>query len=930
MKFSDDLLKSVSAILEAKPRVSFDGDKATVHSKNGTPMKSFNKKDLGNSYRKHADNFLSQNYKKLNAESVIVEELEEAKQLELPGMEKKKPQQLELPLGDKKKDKKDMKESEDLNTDNAAKATMHDCAKHVRHEEFGLGQCISTMHTLEEDEDGNGFVTHYDVMFKGEDGPFIKEDISVEELEIISEMHHGHPKGKKKKSANEEVEAIDEKKGHKKDKGDMDGDGKDEPDDEEYMDNKDKAIKVAMSKKKSESPIKKVEEEFISVNEAPTYVPGFIGADGKATSKPTKKDYDSNKEYQHMKKKLGDRIPGPPPVKKINKEHIDSISAALQEISKKTMGSYIKKASSDAANKSADAVHQYRDDTDDEKAFKTQDKAAKRLKGIDRAINRLAKESINKEHIDSISAALQEISKKTLGSYAKKAVDDRDYRIGVESGDKHSDKPVDLYHYKDDRKGSDFKVKRDNTDPKLTKRTQGIKLAVKKMQSEDAETVSEISKGLAGNYLKKAMKSSDKQHSKMIAHGLNSSIANSMASGSGAPDKQEKKAAIKYADKEEGKSDKAAVKYGKRQDGIKRAVNTLAKESKITKEHVDSISVALQEISKKTLGNYAKAAIQDRADRHGDKNYDYHYSGGNIGARSSEYHDGDDHKIDNRNDGINKAMNRMSSKKYGKSKPGKPNKLAKDVNEMEEGIADAIKSKLHPSRVERNAASRRQDQEAAAKSAVKKAVASTVAKSLEKKEIKETEQEVQHTEVETPMTNMERLAGFISSQTKVQSADGTSMMGVKKDLEEKKKMSKAEFKDMMAGKGKKDKGDMDGDGKDEPDSKEYMDNKDNAIKKSMGKKGKKDDMEEAIDQKSSDPEKTIGHNCATHVEHAEFGAGECIPGMHTLEETSEGEGIVTHYDVMFKNEDGHFVKEDVSVEDLTIVKEMHHGHKKKK
>lgn len=247
-----------------------------------------------------------------------------------------------------------------------------------------------------------------------------------------------------------------------------------------------------------------------------------------------------------------------------------------------------------------------------------------------------------------------------------------------------------------------------------------------------------------------------------------------------------------------------------------------------------------------------------------------------------------------------------------------------------EGIADAIKSKLHPSRVERNAASRRQDQEAAAKSAVKKAVASTVAKSLEKKEIKETEQEVQDTEVETPMTNMERLAGYISSQTKVQSADGTSMMGVKKDLEEKKKMSKAEFKDMMAGKGKKDKGDMDGDGKDEPDSKEYMDNKDNAIKKSMGKKGKKDDMEEAIDQKSSDPEKTIGHNCATHVEHAEFGAGECIPGMHTLEETSEGEGIVTHYDVMFKNEDGHFVKEGVSVEDLTIVKEMHHGHKKKK
>ena len=417
MKFSDDLLKSVSAILEAKPRVSFDGDKATVHSKNGTPMKSFNKKDLGNSYRKHADNFLSQNYKKLNAEAVIVEELEEAKQLELPGMEKKKPQQLELPFGKKDDKKKAVKESEDVNASNAAKATMHDCANHVRHEEYGFGQTISTMHTLEEDEDGNGYVTHYDVMFQSEDGPFIKEDVSVEELEIISEKHHGHPKGKKKMS--EDVEAIDEKKGHKKDKGDMDGDGKDEPDDEEYMDNKDKAIKMAMSKKKSESPIKKVEEEA-ELEEAPTYVPGFMGADGKPTSKPTQKDYDSNKEYQHMKKKLGDRIPGPPPVKKINKEHIDSISAALQEI------------------------------------------------------------------------------------------------------------------------------------------------------------------------------------------------------------------------------------------------------------------------SNKTLGKYAKAAVQDRADRHGEKNYDYHYSGGNIGARSSEYHDGDDDKIDDRNHGINQAMNRMSSKKYGKSKPGKPNKLAKDVKESSE------------------------------------------------------------------------------------------------------------------------------------------------------------------------------------------------------------------------------------------------------
>ena len=41
------------------------------------------------------------------------------------------------------------------------------------------------------------------------------------------------------------------------------------------------------------------------------YVSGFMGADGKPTSTPTAKDYASNKEFQHMKKTLGDRIPQP-------------------------------------------------------------------------------------------------------------------------------------------------------------------------------------------------------------------------------------------------------------------------------------------------------------------------------------------------------------------------------------------------------------------------------------------------------------------------------------------------------------------------------------------------------------------------------------------------------------------------------------------
>jgi len=69
-------------------------------------------------------------------------------------------------------------------------------------------------------------------------------------------------------------------------------------------------------------------------------------------------------------------------------------------------------------------------------------------------------------------------------------------------------------------------------------------------------------------------------------------------------------------------------------------------------------------------------------------------------------------------------------------------------------------------------------------------------------------------------------------------------------------------------------------------------------------------------------DKPIKHDCATHVEHAEWGEGQPISGMHTIVETAEGEGYVTHYDVMFE----HGIEKDVSVDDLKIIAEMSHGH----
>ena len=85
-------------------------------------------------------------------------------------------------------------EAEGLDADASSKALQHDCAKHVVHKEHGEGQCVPGMHSLVENEDGTAHVTHYDVMF----GDTIIEDVPVEELEIVSEMSHGHPRKKKK------------------------------------------------------------------------------------------------------------------------------------------------------------------------------------------------------------------------------------------------------------------------------------------------------------------------------------------------------------------------------------------------------------------------------------------------------------------------------------------------------------------------------------------------------------------------------------------------------------------------------------------------------------------------------------------------------------------------------------------------------------
>lgn len=77
------------------------------------------------------------------------------------------------------------------------KKKSHKCASKVKHEEWGMGDCIKTMHTL--DEEGN--VSHYDVFF--DHG--IEKNVPADNLEIVKEGMHEHVVNVEK---NEEINEI--------------------------------------------------------------------------------------------------------------------------------------------------------------------------------------------------------------------------------------------------------------------------------------------------------------------------------------------------------------------------------------------------------------------------------------------------------------------------------------------------------------------------------------------------------------------------------------------------------------------------------------------------------------------------------------------------------------------------------------------------
>lgn len=100
------------------------------------------------------------------------------------------------------------KKAKDENIEETAPGFNHDCAAHVVHETYGYGICLDEAHTLVENADGTHSVTHYDVFFKT--GNKTVKNIPVEDLEVLTESHHGHKKKKNEADVAAEGETIEE------------------------------------------------------------------------------------------------------------------------------------------------------------------------------------------------------------------------------------------------------------------------------------------------------------------------------------------------------------------------------------------------------------------------------------------------------------------------------------------------------------------------------------------------------------------------------------------------------------------------------------------------------------------------------------------------------------------------------------------------
>ena len=350
MKFSDNLLKDVSTILESKPRLSFHENGCDVLSKDGSKVKSFMRKDLGEKYKREAENFLAQNYKKLNAESVILEKKKDKGDMDGDGVnepdDKEYMDNKDKAIKKAMKVQKEAKEEDDKDDDDGKKEPCPKCNGK------GCEHC-----------DGKGY--------------HMKEENIEEGIPFMSKNGGLLDKARAKLGDKEADRRVSSRKA------------------------RDAAVKAAVASTMARST-KKEEVEVEESNEFTDQLADRINDMGRGSHKQkvkkkkaekafNKGDYEKAADHADVNLTHPEETENDMPT--IDPQ-VQYFANQLSELSKKTLGSYVKKASKDAAEKSSDAVHQYHSDTDDEKSFDTMDKAGKRLKGIKKAVDKLQKEAV--------------------------------------------------------------------------------------------------------------------------------------------------------------------------------------------------------------------------------------------------------------------------------------------------------------------------------------------------------------------------------------------------------------------------------------------------------------------------------------------------------------------------------------------------------
>ena len=189
----------------------------------------------------------------------------------------------------------------------AVKKVKHSCATKVEHSEWGKGNTLKEMHTL--DEQGN--ITHYDVMF--EHG--LEQDVPVPTLNILVSEMHEHVINTDKQEVEEGLDsvnpvAVKKKFKDRKDK-DLDNDG-DTDSSDKYLHKKRKAISKAMNKEHHEKDAdgKVIEHEVedttpASVEEEKKGLYANIHAKrkrGESPAKPGDEDYPAKNAFKKAAK----------------------------------------------------------------------------------------------------------------------------------------------------------------------------------------------------------------------------------------------------------------------------------------------------------------------------------------------------------------------------------------------------------------------------------------------------------------------------------------------------------------------------------------------------------------------------------------------------------------------------------------------------